>query len=84
LQPGVRMIDRLLEIAPAATWIRVNIAGLLYLLAFVSLSHALTRRKAYGDEWQGLTDSGWYSRTLRWGVALLLAATALFLWELLG
>ena len=74
------MIRRMLSIAPAHVWILVSCAALLLLSAFVVLSHAMMRFKAYESEFNGPLAFGSVETLLRSGVALL--AAGLLLWGL--
>ncbi|HEX7049116.1 MAG TPA: heavy metal translocating P-type ATPase [Longimicrobiales bacterium] len=73
-------MDRLLEIAPLATWIRVPSAALLILLGIVAFSHFLVLRHGYGLRFDGPFSASRPASLLRW--AAILCTAGLLLWGL--
>lgn len=76
------MLQRFWDVAPPMTWATLTTSSILLLTAFLLLSHALVRSKAYGDRYHGLTHAGRLERTLRLGTGTLLAGLALWTFEL--
>ena len=75
-------MQKLWEIAPPLTWGLLALSSVCLLAAFILLSHTLVRRKAYGDRWGGWLAPGRLERTVRVGLALLLAGGLLWAVEL--